>query len=44
MLTPTGLLEKLRLPRAFLSRKEAEFEQLRRTIATLRSELVDTSK
>jgi EPS-associated MarR family transcriptional regulator len=30
------------LTRAFLSRKEAEFEQLRQTIAVLKSELVDT--
>jgi EPS-associated MarR family transcriptional regulator len=44
VLTPTGLREKLRLTRAFLSRKEAEFEQLRRTIAALKSELVETSK
>ena len=44
VLTPTGLREKLRLTRAFLSRKEAEFEQLRHTIAALRSELVDTAK
>jgi EPS-associated MarR family transcriptional regulator len=43
VLTPTGLREKLRLTRAFLSRKEAEFEQLRHTIAALRSEL-GTSK
>lgn len=42
VLTPMGLLEKLRLTRAFLSRKEAEFEQLRHTIAVLKSELVDT--
>lgn len=41
MLTPTGLREKLRLTRAFLSRKEAEFEQLRRTIDSLKSELID---
>jgi len=41
MLTPTGLREKLRLTRTFLSRKEAEFEQLRRTIASLRDELAD---
>ena len=40
-LTPTGLREKLRLTRAFLSRKEAEFEQLRRTIATLKNELTE---
>jgi EPS-associated MarR family transcriptional regulator len=39
VLTPTGLREKLRLTRTFLSRKEAEFEQLRHTIASLRSEL-----
>jgi EPS-associated MarR family transcriptional regulator len=44
VLTPTGLREKLRLTRAFLSRKEVEFEQLRRTIAALKNELVDTSK
>jgi EPS-associated MarR family transcriptional regulator len=43
VLTPTGLREKLRLTRAFLSRKEAEFEQLQRTIAALKSELVDSS-
>jgi EPS-associated MarR family transcriptional regulator len=39
VLTPTGLREKLHLTRAFLSRKEAEFEQLRHTIAFLRDEL-----
>ena len=44
VLTPTGLREKLRLTRAFLSRKEAEFEQLRHTISTLKSELVGTTK
>ena len=43
VLTPTGLREKLRLTRAFLSRKEAEFEQLQHTIAALKSELVDTA-
>jgi EPS-associated MarR family transcriptional regulator len=42
MLTPTGLREKLRLTRAFLQRKEAEFDQLRRTIAALKSELVES--
>jgi EPS-associated MarR family transcriptional regulator len=41
VLTPTGLREKLRLTRAFLSRKEAEFEQLRRTIVSLRDELAN---
>ena len=44
VLTPSGLREKLRLTRAFLSRKEAEFEQLRRTIAALKNELVDSSR
>ena len=44
VLTPNGLREKLRLTRAFLSRKEAEFEQLRHTIAALKSELVDTAR
>lgn len=43
-LTPTGLREKMRLTRAFLSRKETEFEQLRQTIAALRDELADVSK
>lgn len=44
VLTPTGLREKLRLTRAFLRRKEAEFERLQRTIAALKNELVGTSK
>jgi EPS-associated MarR family transcriptional regulator len=44
VLTPTGLREKLRLTRAFLLRKEAEFEQLRQTITSLRDELADTVK
>jgi EPS-associated MarR family transcriptional regulator len=44
VLTPTGLREKLRLTRAFLRRKEAEFEQLRRTIAALKSELMEVDK
>ncbi len=39
VLTPSGLREKLRLTRSFLKRKEAEFEQLRDTIASLRGEL-----
>ena len=39
VLTPTGMRAKLRLTRTFLSRKEAEFEQLRRTIAALKNEL-----
>lgn len=37
LLTPAGLREKLLLTRSFLVRKEAEFEQLQRTIASLRA-------
>jgi EPS-associated MarR family transcriptional regulator len=44
VLTPSGLREKVRMTRAFLSRKEAEFEQLRQTIASLRDELADAPK
>jgi EPS-associated MarR family transcriptional regulator len=40
VLTPTGLREKVRMTRAFLARKETEFERLQHTIATLKSELV----
>jgi EPS-associated MarR family transcriptional regulator len=43
VLTPTGLSEKLQLTRAFLARKEAEFEQLQRTIAALKDELVNSN-
>jgi EPS-associated MarR family transcriptional regulator len=39
VLTPSGMREKLRMTRAFLARKEREFEQLRRTIAALKGEL-----
>jgi len=39
LLTPAGLREKLRLTRAFLARKEAEFEALQGTIVRLREEL-----
>jgi EPS-associated MarR family transcriptional regulator len=39
VLTPSGLREKVRLMHAFLSRKEAEFEDLNRTIVGLRAEL-----
>lgn len=39
LLTSAGLREKLRLTRAFLVRKEAEFQQLQRTIAELRAEI-----
>ena len=40
VLTPIGMREKLRLTRAFLNRKEVEFEQLRHSIALLQSELL----
>ena len=39
VLTPRGLTEKLNLTRSFLARKEAEYETLRFTIDSLRSEL-----
>lgn len=39
VLTPSGMREKMRLTRAFIRRKEAEFEALRRTILTLKHEL-----
>ena len=39
VLTPIGMREKLRLTRAFLKRKQIEFEQLRLSIALLQSEL-----
>ena len=39
LLTPAGLVAKLALTRAFLSRKEAEFEHLKSTIAALRTEV-----
>lgn len=44
VLTPSGINEKLRLTRAFLSRKEAEFEDLQRMIAALRGELTGTPR
>lgn len=44
VLTPSGMREKLRLTRAFLARKEAEFEQLRRTIAALKGELPEVER
>ena len=44
VLTPSGLREKMRLTRAFLTRKEAEFEQLRQTIVALKNELVGPSR
>lgn len=39
LLTPKGLREKVRLTRAFLARKEAEFTTLQATIARLRQEV-----
>ena len=39
LLTPKGLKAKLQFTRAFLARKEAEFELLQYTIAALRAEL-----
>jgi EPS-associated MarR family transcriptional regulator len=42
LLTPAGMHEKLRMTRQFLGRKEAEFEQLKATIAALRAEVDDT--
>ncbi len=39
VLTPRGMSEKLRMTRAFLQRKEAEFDSLRHTIDSLRTEL-----
>ncbi len=39
LLTPAGMNAKLRMTRQFLARKEAEFEQLRDTIAALRAEI-----
>lgn len=44
ILTPTGLKERLRLTRAFLMRKETEFEQLRAMIAELRNEVQPSSQ
>ena len=39
LLTPAGVREKVRMARRFLSRREAEFEALRTTIARLRAEV-----
>ena len=44
VLTPRGLREKMRLTKAFLSRKEAEFEALRHTIAALKGELPEEER
>lgn len=39
VLTPSGIRERVRITREFLARKEAEFENLQRTIELLRTEL-----
>ena len=39
LLTPSGVLAKIRLTRAFLAQKEEEFERLQAEIATLRQEI-----
>jgi EPS-associated MarR family transcriptional regulator len=41
LLTPSGAVAKVRLMRAFLARKEREFEALQAEIATLRVQLTD---
>ena len=41
LLTPKGMKEKLHLTRAFLARKESEFELLRDAIEKLRQEVQD---
>lgn len=44
LLTPKGLRERLHLTRAFLMRKEQEFELLQATIAQLRREIDETGE
>jgi EPS-associated MarR family transcriptional regulator len=39
LLTPSGMRAKMQLTRAFLARKELEFEQLQHEIAALRHEV-----
>jgi EPS-associated MarR family transcriptional regulator len=39
LLTPAGLIEKARMTKDFLTRKEVEFEMLRQTIDALQCEL-----
>jgi len=41
VLTPAGARRKVQLTRLFLNQKEHEYEQLRREIESLRSELAD---
>ncbi|MDM4767504.1 MarR family EPS-associated transcriptional regulator [Pelomonas sp. SE-A7] len=43
LLTPSGVVEKTRLTRAFLTRKEAEYLQLQQQIHALRSEVDATA-
>jgi len=40
LLTPSGIVEKARLTRAFIARKEVDYAQLRQQIAALKAELV----
>ncbi len=44
VLTPSGLKERVRLTRSFLSRKEAEYEALAHAIETLKGELDGESR
>jgi EPS-associated MarR family transcriptional regulator len=44
VLTATGIREKLRLTRAFVVRKEIEYEQLRHTITALKDELLESER
>ena len=39
LLTPTGMVEKTRITRRFLARKETEYQQLRQEIQQLKSEI-----
>jgi EPS-associated MarR family transcriptional regulator len=44
VLTPSGAREKVRLTRAFLARKELEYEQLRQAISDLKNELTEACR
>lgn len=39
LLTPTGMVEKTRITRRFLARKETEYQQLKQEIQQLKSEI-----
>ncbi|MDG2018442.1 MAG: MarR family EPS-associated transcriptional regulator [Porticoccaceae bacterium] len=39
LLTPTGMVEKTRITRRFLARKETEYQKLRQEIQQLKSEI-----